>query len=101
MPGRRLSESDALSARPPTDLAYARAMDETARSLLDALEATVEAGQRLPLTLSERLLQRAAIGPLLTNQEHEDPNHELRISRDALDQLQALVLLMRQRLRPM
>jgi hypothetical protein len=58
---------------------------ENDAALLDALDATVEAG-RLLTTLAERLLTRAASGERLTDQERGETTNELATARVGLDQ---------------
>jgi hypothetical protein len=85
----------------PDRVTLARTMErQQDDGLLDALDATIEAARRLT-TLAERLLTRAASGPLLTDRERADGTSELATAKEGLEQLHTLALLTRQKLRPM
>jgi len=71
-------------------------LDETTRSLLDALEAM----QRLE-TLAQRLRDRAANGPPLSAMESADAEREWSIVRENTNALTGQLALLRQDLRPM
>jgi hypothetical protein len=63
------------------------------RELLDAM--------RRLTALTERLLQRGAHGPLLSAEEAQDAHRDLEATRTAVEQLDAMLTLRRQQLRPM
>lgn len=75
-------------------------LDEPARGLLDALDALLEAMQRLQ-TLADRLRERAANGPPLSAMESADAERELSVARRSTDVLAGQIALFRQDLRPM
>jgi hypothetical protein len=73
--------------------------DPEATALLDAADAVLEALRR-SLMRSERLLKRASHGPLLTPEEERDVRLEIDATREAVAQLDAMLTLRRQHLRP-
>jgi hypothetical protein len=70
--------------------------DPEVLALLDVQEALLEAMRRL-LVLTERLLSRAS----LTDSEARDARHELDVTHESLKQLEAMLTLRRQHMRPM
>jgi hypothetical protein len=82
--------------------AYARCMgvpdDAEVAALLDTVKELLNGMRRLS-DLSDRLITRA--GDRLTRDEAQDARRELETSRAGIEKLEAMLLLRRQRLRPM
>lgn len=73
-----------------------RSDDPEVTALLEANAAPVEALRRLT-RLAELLLSRAT----LTEAEAQDARHELETTRASIEQLETMLTLRRQRMRPM